>query len=195
MGKWDWDGFGWFLFLIVKLIHRILKEKESFFYLLNSVTPVNDTDFATSDRDILSECTVFYRRTFRYRKTPKASWQHSFLKWTPLTNEKQTLCKGPLTQKKLKPWRAWSSTNHQVQMDFLPSSTKFFGRYLVVNLIPWLRFWLWLPPSNIKMRGYKTCCKKGTPGLIKRIKAIYSKSNKLLFKNCATSNTRSDWIM
>ena len=137
----------------------------------------------------------FIEEPLDIKKNPESLQSAFFSEWTPLTNEEHTLCKDPLTQKKLKPWRTWGSTNHQVQMDFLPSSTKFFGRYLVVNLIPGLRFWLWLPPSNIKTRGYKTCCKKGTPGLIKRITAIYSKSNKLLFKNCATSNTRSDWIM
>ena len=45
---------------------------------------MNDTDFVTTDRDILSECTAFYKNLYTSKKKkPTASSQHSSLKWTP----------------------------------------------------------------------------------------------------------------
>lgn len=61
---------------------------------------INDTDFVTTDRDILSECTAFYKNLYT-SKNPD-SLQSTFLSEvnsTSLTNEEQTLCEGPLTQK------------------------------------------------------------------------------------------------
>jgi len=60
----------------------------------------NDTDFVTTDRDILSECTAFYKNLYT-SKSPD-SIQSTFLSEvnsTSLTNEEQTLCEGHLTQK------------------------------------------------------------------------------------------------
>ena len=61
---------------------------------------INDTDIVTTDRDILSECTAFYKNLYT-SKSPD-SIQSTFLSEvnsTSLTNEEQTLCEGPLTQK------------------------------------------------------------------------------------------------
>ena len=44
---------------------------------------INETDFVTTDRDILSECTAFYKNLYT-SKNPTASSQHSSLKGTPL---------------------------------------------------------------------------------------------------------------
>jgi len=57
---------------------------------------INDTDFVTTDRDILSECTAFYKNLYT-SKSPD-SIQSTFLSevnFISLTNEEQTLCEGP----------------------------------------------------------------------------------------------------
>ena len=88
---------------------------------------INDTDFVTTDRDILSECTAFYKNLYT-SKSPD-SIQSTFLSEvnsTSLTNEEQTLCEGPVTQKEC--FEALSLTKRQARMDFPPNSTKFFGK-------------------------------------------------------------------
>ena len=61
---------------------------------------INDTDFVTTDVDILSECTAFYKNLYTSKKPD--SLQSTFLSegnFTSLTNEEQNpLCEGPLTQ-------------------------------------------------------------------------------------------------
>ena len=59
---------------------------------------INDTDFVTSDRDILSECTAFYKNLYT-SKNPD-SFQSTFLSevnFTSLTDEEKTIYEGPLT--------------------------------------------------------------------------------------------------
>ena len=60
---------------------------------------INDTDFVTTDRDILSECTAFYKNLYTSKKPD--SLQSTFfseVNSTSLTNEEQSLCEGPLTE-------------------------------------------------------------------------------------------------
>ena len=61
---------------------------------------INDTDFVTTDRDILSECTAFYT-TLYTSKNPNRLQSTFFSEviFTSLTDEEQTLCEGALTQK------------------------------------------------------------------------------------------------
>ena len=61
---------------------------------------INDTDFVTTDRDILSECTAFYT-TLYTSKNPNRLQSTFFSEVisTSLTDEEQTLCEGALTQK------------------------------------------------------------------------------------------------
>ena len=61
---------------------------------------INDTDFVTTDRDILSECTAFYT-TLYTSKNPNRLQSTFFSEVisTSLTDEQQTLCEGALTQK------------------------------------------------------------------------------------------------
>lgn len=60
---------------------------------------INDTNFVTTDRDILSECTAFYKNLYTSKKPD--SLQSTFfseVNSTSLSNEEQILCEGPLTQ-------------------------------------------------------------------------------------------------
>ena len=60
---------------------------------------INDTDFVTTDSDILSECTAFYKNLYTSKKPD--SLQSTFLSEvnsTSLSNEEQILCECPLTQ-------------------------------------------------------------------------------------------------
>ena len=60
---------------------------------------INDTDFVTTDRDILCECTTFYKNLYTSKKSDSLqSTLFSELSSASLTNEEQTLCEGPLTQ-------------------------------------------------------------------------------------------------
>ena len=61
---------------------------------------INDTDFVTTDRDILSECTAFYT-TLYTSKNPNRLQSTFFSEVisTSLTDEEKTLCEGALTQK------------------------------------------------------------------------------------------------
>ena len=60
---------------------------------------INDTDFVTTDRYILSECTTFYKNLYTSKKSDSLqSTLFSELSSASLTNEEQTLCEGPLTQ-------------------------------------------------------------------------------------------------
>ena len=60
---------------------------------------INDTEFVTTDRDILSECTTFYKNLYTSKKSDSLqSTLFSELSSVSLTNEEQTLCEGPLTQ-------------------------------------------------------------------------------------------------
>ena len=60
---------------------------------------MNDTDFVTTDRDILSECTTFYKNFYTSKKPDSLqSTLFSELSSASLTNEEQNLCEGPLTQ-------------------------------------------------------------------------------------------------
>ena len=61
---------------------------------------INDTVFVTTDRDILSECTAFYKNLYA-SKDPDILKSTSFSKVNSisLTSEEQSLCEGPLTQK------------------------------------------------------------------------------------------------
>ena len=60
---------------------------------------INDTEFVTTDRDILSECTTFYKNLYTSKKSDSfQSTLFSELSSASLTNEEQTLCEGPLTQ-------------------------------------------------------------------------------------------------
>ena len=60
---------------------------------------INDTEFVTTDRDILSECTTFYKNLYTSKKSDSLqSTLFSELSSASLTNEEQTLCEGPLTQ-------------------------------------------------------------------------------------------------
>ena len=58
------------------------------------------TVFVTTDRDILSECTAFYKNVYA-SKNPDSLQSTSFSKVNSisLTSEEQSLCEGPLTQK------------------------------------------------------------------------------------------------
>ena len=58
------------------------------------------TVFVTTDRDILSECTAFYKNVYA-SKNPDSLQSTSFSKVNSisLTIEEQSLCEGPLTQK------------------------------------------------------------------------------------------------
>ena len=60
---------------------------------------INDTFFVTTDRDILSECTAFYRDLYT-SKNPDSlqSTLFSKINSASLTSEEQTLCEGTLTQ-------------------------------------------------------------------------------------------------
>ncbi|KAL9959711.1 hypothetical protein ACROYT_G033060 [Oculina patagonica] len=61
---------------------------------------VSDSDFVTTDKAILSECTDFYRNLYT-SKIPDCFQSSVFAKvnTTSLTQEEQTLCEGKLTQK------------------------------------------------------------------------------------------------
>ncbi|KAL9979988.1 hypothetical protein ACROYT_G008516 [Oculina patagonica] len=61
---------------------------------------VNDSYFVTTDKDILAECTEFYRNLYT-SKIPDCFQSSVFAKvnTTSLTQEEQTLCEGKLTQK------------------------------------------------------------------------------------------------
>ena len=61
---------------------------------------INDTVFVTTDGDILSECTAFYKNLCA-SKNPDILQSTSFSKVNSisLTSEEQSLCEGPLTQK------------------------------------------------------------------------------------------------
>ena len=61
---------------------------------------INDTVFVTTDRDILSECTAFYKNQYA-SKNPDSlqSTLCSKVNSISLTSEEQSLCEGPLTQK------------------------------------------------------------------------------------------------
>ena len=74
-------------------------EKRHFKQGTISQLKINDTDFVTTDKDILSECTVFYKNLYTSKKPD--SLQSTFfceVNSASLTNEEQTLCEGPLTQ-------------------------------------------------------------------------------------------------
>ena len=60
---------------------------------------INDTDFVTTDRDLLSECMTFYKNLYTSKKSDSLqSTLFSELSSASLTNEEQSLCEGRLTQ-------------------------------------------------------------------------------------------------
>ena len=103
---------------------------------------INDTDFVTTDRDILSECTAFYT-TLYTSKNPNRLQSTFFSEVisTSLTDEEQTLCEGALTQKECLEALKKMESEKTPGTDGLPAEFyKVFWKYISSFLISALNY-------------------------------------------------------
>ena len=117
-------------------------EKRHFKQGTISQLKINDTDFVTTDKDILSECTVFYKNLYTSKKPD--SLQSTFfceVNSASLTNEEQTLCEGPLTQTECLQALKKMESDKTPGTDGLPAEFyKFFWKDISSFLIPALNY-------------------------------------------------------
>ena len=106
-------------------------EKRHFKQGTISQLKTNDNDFITTDKEILTECKSFYEQLYTSRKNERRSSVDFFPpdNETKLNEEEQIICEGLLTKQECADaLKNMDPEKTQVQMDFPPRSTKFFGQ-------------------------------------------------------------------
>ena len=125
---------------------------------------VNETDFVTTDKDILSECMAFYKNLYTSKSSDcLESSSFSQVNIISLTKEERTICEGVLTEKECFEALKNMDSDKTPGTDGLPAEFyKVFWKDISPFLIPALNFALESGHlSYTKKRSYKNNSKKG----------------------------------